>query len=318
MFIISSYNYLVPNISSECSSCVQSICGSGEQCRFIVGPDENCVNTSCGVVGENSIIKCNGTTQSLLNLTSLASIEMGNCAENRTFENQMPLLDIPPGFYIVGNLIRFCSTQCFGRILIGSRSNPNLPSSENPIQFHVYKRYVTDEAGDNDYFVEQQISLNHNSAQSEYEATPRGSSSVCVDRGDYIGFTLTEDIGLVGFDGVASTAGSYINVSLSPQCAGITSQVFSVSPFAEGPIPMISFEPIPGPKLHKNTLCHLVYNMEQIWCASHTVFTVYITVKTLVCKAHQICSIYPHLFPIWCVHRANLACRSHSCFIRTG
>ncbi len=237
---------MLVNVSPGCSSCVQSICGGsgGEQCRFILGPEQDCVNTSCGAVGNSSIIRCNGTAQSLLTLTS-SPIEMRNCVENRTFENQ-GLLSITTGFYIVGNLRRFCSTQCFGRILIGSSSNPNLPSSENPIQFHVYKRYMTGTTFV-DYFVEQEtfnVSLNHSANLSVYEATPR--DPVCVERGDYIGFTLTEDIGLVGVNGAISSAGSYINASPSPQCSGITSQVFRVGRFSDGPIPLISFEQLPG------------------------------------------------------------------------
>lgn len=187
-----------------------------------------CADIQCGTTISNSIVECYEKTQRLL---PLVRIQDDLCLEDSPTSIDAQLeVEIQPGFYIINGPI-FCTTQCIGRILIASR-NPNLPSSESFIRFHVYEKYMptfeSSGSSDNEYFVQQQIfdvSLSYNSTLAVFEAIPKGTP-VCVNRGDLIGFTLSGKLEVLGR---VRSPGSYVAIP-SSSCTGISNPVFDADP----------------------------------------------------------------------------------------
>lgn len=190
---------------------------------------EVCQDIPCNTSITNSIVECHETTQRLL---PSVRVQDDLCLENSptSIINTQFEEEIQPGFYIIDNPI-FCTTQCIGRILIGSR-NSNVPTSKGSIQFHVYKKYTPTiefvESNDNDYFVQQQtfdVRLSYNFTLEALQAVPQGAS-VCVDRGDRIGFTLSGKLEVLGR---VQMPGSHVAVP-SSLCTGISTAVFDADP----------------------------------------------------------------------------------------
>ena len=191
---------------------------------------ELCAGINCPTpLINDSIVECNEQSQRLLTAPS-SHIEA--CAEDGPTSTEQGEVFVPPGFYILEH-IRFCRTQCIGKILIGSR-NPKINSSVSPIQFHVYKRYrptpTSNITSVIDFFVEKytfDVSLRYNKSLLAFEAKIIGAP-ICVQRGDFLAFTLREGFEILGHTLIILQ--THVGRTLT-QCRGISSPVLEVNPF---------------------------------------------------------------------------------------
>ena len=154
---------------TDCSSCLQTTCGMRGPCRLFLHPQADCISSVCLVARENAIIECstNATNHRLLALDS-DSVRSGSCAANiQASAHQDNIVPIGPESYIINSVYRFCSSYCIGKVWIGS-TNPTNSTSENPIEFHTFKRYkphMQGSSNNDDIFVEQvsfNVTLNYN------------------------------------------------------------------------------------------------------------------------------------------------------------
>ncbi len=255
-------------VATECISCLGSICGEipPKGCKIRLTSEVNiaklCSNNQCNTTLTDSIVECDSNGTRLLHLDNR---EVQVCSEFASTSPVGRTVPVSPGFYIFEH-IRFCTNQCVDKVMIRTSSSSS-PSSVNPIQFHVYKRYRPSVApnamADNNYFVEQRtfdVTLSYNKALTVYEGIPIGPP-VCFNRGDYFGITLNEDIGLLANTLILPTEGVHVGVPRT-RCLGITSTVFDVHPFKnfnELMSPLVSMIPSTGSLF---CLCYSYYTQD--------------------------------------------------------
>ncbi len=237
-------------LENNCVPCMRRICElPGDEGCVVKIADEVTLNKRCADDAQcNTLIgifECTNTSERFLPRNTGSNSQ--GCLEDTAATGTPEEVGVTPGFYIIEGS-RFCTSQCIDRLLLRS-DDPTVPGTANPIQFHVYKRYVptntSSAVSESQYFVEQQtfnVTLRYRSTLAMFEATPTGAS-VCVETGDYIGFTLSEGLQILGNTSVSSTSRSYFE-SNRTQCTGIpSSRVFDVNPVGQSNVvPLIIVE----------------------------------------------------------------------------
>ena len=190
--------------AEDCLRCSQEYCNSSmgvtqNECHIIEGSLLS--NCDCGA----SLIKCNNAAAEDFPLADPDS----NCVDNlfNTSLSDGTESSITSGLYIFRSP-RFCEYSCLHKITLHTDNfDPLLNGSSSLLKIHIYKRYGTS-AQFRDGLMAEQYSFNAtlnliNEVEDIVEATVEDPAA-CFENGDYLGFTIGENLTIRIVTNVAS------------------------------------------------------------------------------------------------------------------